>query len=233
MEQTIRKYLEIADYKNLDKNDENYFVKDLGLQNLKNYLKDEYVKKIQDKYSNGMTEDKMIKKIQSYKREYTKRMNLNAFIYIKAVEYVFSEEKLTSEDFFDWIYSLRLKNEEELELDLAIYFYQDIRLFKLAVDGADTDIIQKERDFIKQKLDELVYSKLRLQNKMDLIKWIMEKKENEIDIIANSGAFNSIIAGYCLLALEEAGIKNDSINFIRFLNENTAADARKKAKGRI
>ena len=149
MEKIMLEYLEKNDYKYLSNDDENFYIKNIGIQKLNKYLKSKEAKKIKEKIAKGMSEDEILKKIKAYKQKYNKREHFNAFVEIKAIEYVFNTDGLTSEDFFDWIYSLNLNREEIKEIDLAIYFYESIKLFKLAVDGANENELNNEKDYIK------------------------------------------------------------------------------------
>jgi hypothetical protein len=56
------------------------------------------------------------------------------------------------------------------------------------------------------------------------------KNKEEINVMANSGMFNSIIEGYCRLAFEQVGLSAEDVSFYHLFDLYTAEDARKKAE---
>lgn len=66
-----------------------------------------------------------------------------------------------------------------------------------------------------------------------LLYYILNKTEEEINELANSGMFNEIIKGYCILAMKRAGYTNEDIKKLDFnslFDEILASEARSKAK---
>lgn len=66
-----------------------------------------------------------------------------------------------------------------------------------------------------------------------LLYYILNKSEEEINELANSGIFNEIIKGYCILAMKDAGYTNEDIKKLDFnslFDETLAGEARAKAK---
>lgn len=66
-----------------------------------------------------------------------------------------------------------------------------------------------------------------------LLYYILNKTEEEINELANSGMFNEIIKGYCILAMERAGYTNEDIKELDFnslFDETLAGEARVAVK---
>lgn len=66
-----------------------------------------------------------------------------------------------------------------------------------------------------------------------LLYYILNKTEEEINELANSGMFNEIIKGYCILAMERAGYTNEDIKELDFnslFDETLAGEARAAVK---
>ena len=56
------------------------------------------------------------------------------------------------------------------------------------------------------------------------------KSEEEINAMCDTGMFNEIIQGYCVLALKQLGLSSKEVDFRSIFDEFTAYDARHKCK---
>lgn len=66
-----------------------------------------------------------------------------------------------------------------------------------------------------------------------LLYYILNKSEEEINELANSGMFNEIIKGYCILAMQRSGYTTEDIKKIFFMalfDEVLAGEARATAE---
>lgn len=67
---------------------------------------------------------------------------------------------------------------------------------------------------------------------IDFVQSMYGKTEEEINIMANSGMFNSIIEGYCKIVAKDLGVKEEDIedyNFYSLFDMVSAEEARLKA----
>lgn len=63
--------------------------------------------------------------------------------------------------------------------------------------------------------------------------YILNKTEDEINELANSGMFNEIIKGYCILAMQRADYATEDIkklDFMSLFDETLASETRSAAE---
>ena len=70
-----------------------------------------------------------------------------------------------------------------------------------------------------------------VQKHIAIFQEMVNKTPEEIDVMANSGMFNTIIKGYVALAMEQAGFTQDDISKLDFyylFDTKTATEARER-----
>lgn len=70
-----------------------------------------------------------------------------------------------------------------------------------------------------------------VQKHIAIFQDMVNKTPEEIDVMANSGMFNTIIKGYVALAMEQAGFTQDDISKLDFyylFDTKTATEARER-----
>ena len=123
-------------------------------------------------------------------------------------------------------------------LGQTVYFLSKIKYNEedeiLADKTRDKGVYDKAHEKVVQEINIYLraidyFSKNKIERKKALLEDIYSRRTNEIDIYASSGMFNSIIKGYCLFALEEAGCTTE-IDFNKLFDTISAEKAEKRNK---
>lgn len=226
---------------------------------IKSWLNTIMVEETIDKYQKrlliGESYDDILKEIKEYVSKATKTTKnkkenidtiydaLTSIIAIKACEIVFSpKEGETSIDFYNWICDIKDQYKKYNHDTIAEYhvLYALTESIKLYIDLKKAKLIIRDQDWVialQNPIEEslgLRYQKYIQSNeeklKIDTLDDFNNRRQDEIEILSTKeGRFNSIIKGYCLFALEEAGCTTE-IDFNKLFDTISAEKAEKRNK---